>query len=78
MSDDGVSDVPGATGWRYEGFRHDEPTGLVHVPVRRLSDGKRAEFALPDFVNDPADIAAVAAVVIDAIQRWEAVEGLGA
>jgi hypothetical protein len=78
VSDDGVSPVPGADGWRYEAFRHDEATGLVHVPLVRPSDGKHAAFALPDLVNEPDAIATVAKVVVDAIERWEAVEGLGA
>jgi hypothetical protein len=78
MEAHGITDVPGADGWRYDAFTHDEASGLVQIPLVRGSDGKRAVFALPDFVNDPDSIATVARVVADAVERWEAVEGLGA
>jgi hypothetical protein len=40
--------------------------------------GGSAEFTVPKFVEDPADLRAVAMVVIEAFERWEAVQGLGA
>jgi hypothetical protein len=41
-------------------------------------DGKSAEFTVPDFVSDPEDLRDIAMVVIGALEKWEAVQGLGA
>ena len=78
MTDHGVSPVPGLAGWSFGAFAHYEPSGLIRIPVIRDADGHQAMFALPDFVNDPEEIATVARVVAAAVERWERVEGLGA
>jgi hypothetical protein len=72
-----VSQIPGADGWSYGGFRHDHERRSISVPLVR-DDGKAAEFTVPDFVNDPEDLRDVAVVVIGALEKWEAVQGLGA
>jgi hypothetical protein len=72
-----VSQIPGAEGWSYGGFRQDQDRGSISVPLVR-EDGKSAEFTVPDFVNDPADLREIAVVVIRALEKWEAVKGLGA
>jgi hypothetical protein len=77
MSADPISAVPDVPGWNYGTFAHDEPGGSITVPLVR-EDGKTASFTVPDFVNDPADLARVAAVVAGAVDKWERVEGLGA
>jgi hypothetical protein len=78
VSGRGISQIPGAEGWSYGAFAHDEASGLIRIPVIREADGKEASFALPDFVNDAEEIATVARVVAAAVERWERVEGLGA
>jgi hypothetical protein len=77
VEDQQVSQIPGAEGWGYGGFRQDHERGSISVPLVR-EDGKSAEFTVPAFVNDPADLRAIAIVVIRAIEKWEAVKGLGA
>jgi hypothetical protein len=72
-----VSQIAGAEGWSYGGFRADHERGSLSVPLVR-EDGKSAEFTVPDFVNDPADLREIAIVVIGALEKWEAVKGLGA
>jgi hypothetical protein len=73
----GVSPVPGFERWSYSAFRQDHESESISVPVVR-DDGGSAEFTVPKFVEDPADLRAVAMVVIEAFERWEAVQGLGA
>jgi hypothetical protein len=54
-------------------------TNLSRSPSRRFGmTGESAEFAVPKFVEDPADLRAIAMVVIEAFEKWEAVQGLGA
>jgi hypothetical protein len=72
-----VSQIPGAARWSYGGFRHDQECRSITVPLVR-DDGKTAEFTVPDFVNDPEDLRDIAMVVIGALEKWEAVQGLGA
>ena len=47
------------------------------VPLRR-DDGKSAEVTVPDFVEDPEDLRAIAGSVTRALEKWERVQGLGA
>ena len=77
MSADPISAVPDVPGWSYGAFAHDEAGGSITVPLVR-EDGKTVSFTVPDFVNDPADLDRVAAVVAGAVEKWERVEGLGA
>jgi hypothetical protein len=72
-----VSQIPGAERWCYGAFRQDHERRLISIPVVR-DDGKSAEFTVPDFVNDPEDLRDIAIVVIGALEKWEAVKGLGA
>jgi hypothetical protein len=74
---DGVSPVPGVERWSYGAFGQDHESESVTVPVVR-DDGEAAEFTVPKFVEDPADLRAIAMVVIEAFEKWEAVQGLGA
>lgn len=41
-------------------------------------DGESAEFTVPKFVEDPEDLRAIVMVVIEAFEKWEAVQELGA
>jgi hypothetical protein len=70
--------IDGAPGWSYGAFVHDVESGMLQVPLVRESDGKSSLFWLPDSMHVPADIAEMARVVIRAIERSEASEGLGA
>jgi hypothetical protein len=72
-----VSPIPGVEGWSYGAFRQDHESESVTVPVVR-DDGESAEFTLPKFVEDPADLRTIATVVTEAFEKWEAVQGLGA
>jgi hypothetical protein len=76
MEDSGVSQIPGVERWSYGAFRQDHGSESITVPVVR-DDGGSAEFTVPKFVEDPADLRAIATVVIQAFEKWEAVEGLG-
>jgi hypothetical protein len=73
----GVSEVPGVERWSYEAFHQDEETGTLRVPLVR-DDGTSTAFTVPSFVEDPDDLRSIARLVIDALERWEAVKGLGA
>ncbi len=77
MGEPGVSPIPDAEGWSYGAFRQDHETESITVPVIR-DDGGSSEFTVPKFVEDPADLRAIAMVVIQAFEKWEAVQGLGA
>jgi hypothetical protein len=72
-----VSQIPGVERWSYGAFRQDHDSESITVPVVR-DDGGSAEFTMPKFVEDPADLRAIAMVVIEAFEKWEAVQGLGA
>jgi hypothetical protein len=74
---DEISPVPGVERWSYGAFVQDHESETITVPVVR-EDGGSAEFTLPKFVEDPEDLRAVAKVVIEAFEKWEAVQGLGA
>jgi hypothetical protein len=76
MEDSGVSQIPGVERWSYGAFRQDHDSESITVPVVR-DDGGSAEFTVPKFVEDPADLRTIATVVIQAFEKWEAVEGLG-
>jgi hypothetical protein len=76
MSDDAVSPVKGAEGWSYGPLEHGYERGPMKVQLAR-EDGATAEFLVPDFVNDPEDIRAIALVVIGAYEKWGDVQGLG-
>jgi len=76
MSVDPISSVPDVPGWGYGAFARDEQGGCIRIPLVR-DDGKTVSFTVPDFVNDPADLARIAAVVAGAVDKWERVEGLG-
>jgi hypothetical protein len=73
---DGVSPVPGVERWSYGAFGQDHEAESITVPVVR-DDGESAEFTVPKFVEDPADLRSIAVVVIEAFEKWEAVQGLG-
>jgi len=60
---DEVSPIPGVERWSYGAFRQDHESESVTVPVVR-DDGESAEFTVPKFVEDPADLRAIAMVVI--------------
>jgi hypothetical protein len=77
VGDPEVSHVPGVEGWSYGAFRQDHETETITVPVLR-DDGASAEFTVPKFVEDPEDLRSIAAVVIGAYEKWQAVQGLGA
>jgi hypothetical protein len=72
-----ISPVPGVERWSYGAFAQDHDSESITVPVVR-DDGGSAEFTLPKFVEDPEDLRAIAMVVIEAFEKWEAVQGLGA
>ena len=72
-----VSEIPGAEGWSYGAFRQDHERRSISVPLVR-EDGKSAEFTVPDFVNNPADLRGIAVLVIGALEKWEDAKGLGA
>ena len=76
MEGQGVSEVPGVEGWSYGAFRQDHETETITVPVVR-EDGGSAEFTVPKYVEDPEDLRAIAKIVIEAFDKWEAVQGLG-
>lgn len=77
MEDSAVSRIPGIERWSYQAFRQDHESESITVPVVR-DDGDSTEFTVPRFVEDPADLRAIATVVIEAFEKWEAVQGLGA
>lgn len=77
MEDEKVTEIPGTRRWSYGAFREEQERRSRTVPLRR-DDGKSAEFTVPDFVADPEDLRRIATVVIDALEKWEDVEGLGA
>jgi hypothetical protein len=78
VSGAGVSPVPGADGWEFGAFARDTERHRVRIPLVRAADGRCVELALPGVVSDAEDIAAVARIVIAAVERSEALEGLGA
>ncbi len=73
---DPVSPVPGVERWSYGSFQFDAETERRTVPLVR-DDGTTAEFSVPAFVNEPADLRAIAHVVIAACERWENRQGVG-
>lgn len=77
VEDDTVSPIPGADRWSYGPFRQDGQRATRTVPLHR-DDGTSTEFTVPEFVSDPEDVRAIAAIVIGALEKWEKVEGLGA
>jgi hypothetical protein len=77
MGADEVSPVPGVERWSYGAFAQDHESETTTVPVVR-DDGESAEFTVPKFVEDPTDLRAIATVVIEAFEKWKAVQGLGA
>lgn len=77
MESRGVSQIPEIEGWSYGAFRQDHEREVITVPVVR-ADGVSAEFTVPKFVEDPEDVRTIARVVIEAFEKWEAVQGLGA
>jgi hypothetical protein len=72
-----ASQIPGIERWSYGAFRQDHESESITVPVVRDDEGA-AEFTVPKFVEDPEDLRAIAKVVIEAFEKWEAVQGLGA
>lgn len=73
---DAVSAVPGIENWSYGPFEFDADTGRRAVPLVR-GDGTTAAFTVPEFVNEPRDLEAIARVVIAACERWENRQGVG-
>lgn len=76
MEDRAVSQIKGAEGWSYGAFDHGHERGPIRIELLR-EDGKSAEFAVPDFVNDPEDLRQIALVVIGAFEKWGDVQGVG-
>jgi hypothetical protein len=74
---DEISPVPGVERWSYGAFVQDHESETMTVPVVR-DDEESAEFTVPKFVEDPEDLRTIAKVVIEAFEKWEAVQGLGA
>jgi len=73
---DPVSVVPGTERWSYGPFEFDPETGRRKVPLVR-DDGTTAAFTVPEFVSEPADLQAIADIVIAACERWENRQGVG-
>jgi hypothetical protein len=73
----GVSPIPGIERWSYGAFEQDPETKATAVPLIR-DDGKEVTFSVPEFVDSPDDLRMIATVVIGAVEKWEAAEGLGA
>ena len=73
---DAVSAVPGMENWSYGSFEFDAHTGRRTVPLVR-DDGTTAAFTIPEFVNEPRDLEAIAHIVIAACERWENRQGVG-
>ena len=73
---DAVSAVPGIENWSYGSFEFDADTGRRTVPLVR-DDGKTAMFTIPEFVNEPRDLDAIARIVIAACERWANRQGVG-
>lgn len=78
MTTDGVSPVPGAQGWQYGAFGHDAESNEMRIPLVRTDDGTETWFVVPDYVNDADDLSQIARVVISAVERWAAAQGVGA
>jgi hypothetical protein len=76
MAADSVSDIPGADRWSYGAFEFDQVRERRTVPLVR-DDGTAAAFSVPDFVSEPADLRAIAQIVIAACERWERRQGVG-
>jgi hypothetical protein len=72
-----VSPIPGVEHWSYGAYGQDHESETITVPLVR-DDGESAEFTVPKFVEDPGDLRAIATVVVEAFEKWEAVQGLGA
>jgi hypothetical protein len=72
-----ASEIPGVERWSYGAFGQDHESETITVPLVR-DDGGSAEFTVPKFVEDPEDLRAIAKIVIEAFEKWEAVQGLGA
>jgi hypothetical protein len=77
MKHEELTEIPDIDGWSYGPFSEDSEQRTRTVPLHR-DDGKSAEFTVPDFVADPLDLRRIASVVIDALEKWEDVKGLGA
>jgi hypothetical protein len=77
VEDPGVIQIPGVDGWSYGAFGQDHESRSITVPVVR-DDGESAGFTVPKFVENPEDLRSIAIVVIGALEKWEAVQGLGA
>lgn len=77
MSEEAVSPIEGAEHWSYGPFEHGNERGPMKIQLVR-DDGLEAEFTVPDFVNDPDDLRQIALIVINAREKWDDVEGLGA
>jgi hypothetical protein len=77
MSGEAVSPIEGAERWSYGPFEHGNERGPMKIELVR-DDGLSAEFTVPDFVNDPEDLRAIALIVIGAREKWDDVKGLGA
>lgn len=77
MEHEEISPIPGADRWSYGAFQQDTERDSRTVPLHR-DDGKSAEFTVPEFVSDPEDLRSIAVIVIDALEKWEKVKGLGA
>jgi hypothetical protein len=71
-----ISAVPGNEHWSYGSFELDPDAGRRTVPLVR-DDGTAAAFTIPEFVSEPRDLDAIAAIVIGACERWENRAGVG-
>ena len=73
---DPVSPIPGIEHWSYGSFDFDQVSERRTVPLVR-DDGMAAEFTVPEFVNEPADLRAIAQIVIAAWERLQNRPGVG-
>jgi hypothetical protein len=76
MAADPVSPIPGVERWFYGSFDFDQVRERCTVPLLR-DDGAAAVFSVPEFVSEPADLRAIAQIVIASYERWENRQGVG-
>lgn len=68
--------VPGLDGWSYAAFRFDPGADTRTVELVR-DDGREVAFTVPELVSEPADLRAIAHIVVAACERWEDRQGVG-
>jgi hypothetical protein len=73
---DDLRPVAGSQGWSYASMRFDPQQDSRTVALVR-DDGTQAEFTVPEFVNEPLDLRAIAQIVIASCERWQNRQGVG-